>query len=107
MTIDLAIVRADTPATARLAHFNNAGASLPPNAVLEATVAHLHLEASIGGYEAHHRAQEQIEHTYHSIARLIGAQRSEIALTENATRAWDLAFYSFPFEQGDRILCAR
>jgi selenocysteine lyase/cysteine desulfurase len=107
MPIDLAAVRADTPATAHLAHFNNAGASLPPTPVLEATIGHLRLEAEIGGYEAHDQARDRIERTYAAIAELIGAQRSEIALIENATRAWDLAFYSFRFEPGDRILCAR
>jgi selenocysteine lyase/cysteine desulfurase len=75
--------------------------------VLEATIAHLRLEAEIGGYEAHDRAGEQIERTYAALAELIGARRSEIALVENATRAWDLAFYSFRFQPGDRILCAR
>ena len=107
MPIDLAAVRADTPATAHLAHLNNAGASLPPTPVLEATIAHLRLEAEIGGYEAHDRAADRIERTYAAIAELIGARRSEIALVENATRAWDLAFYSFRFGPGDRILCAR
>ena len=41
---------------------------------------------------------------YGTLADLIGADRSEIALVDSATRAWDLAFSAMPFRAGDRIL---
>jgi selenocysteine lyase/cysteine desulfurase len=41
------------------------------------------------------------------VARLLGAARDEIALTENATVAWQLAFYALAFQPGDKILTAR
>lgn len=107
MSIDLARVRQDTPATAHLVHLNNAGAALPPQPVLDAQLAHLRREAEIGGYEAAEEAQERLEGVYDSVARLLRCDRSEIALVENATVAWDMAFYALKFAPGDRILTAQ
>ncbi|MBO9541580.1 aminotransferase class V-fold PLP-dependent enzyme [bacterium] len=104
MSIDLSRARAETPGCAHVTHFNNAGAALMPQPVLDAVMAHLELEARIGGYEAARQQDEAHEQVYDDIARLIGAQRDEIALFENSTRAWDMAFYSIPFKAGDRIL---
>ncbi len=107
MDLDLARLRADAPATSHLAHFNNAGASLMPTPVRDAVVAHLDLECRIGGYEAAAATAALQEGFYESVARLIGAEAEEIAFVDNATRAWDMAFYSLPFGPGDRILTAQ
>ena len=45
-----------------------------------------------------------MEPTYDAVARLINCGRHEIAIVENATRAWDTAFYSLRFKLGDRLL---
>lgn len=101
---DVQRAREETPGCANVMHFNNAGASLLPEPVLSATLDHLRLEAQIGGYEAADHAQGQLEHTYDAIATLLHCSREEVALIENATRAWDMAFYGMRFQAGDRIL---
>ena len=106
MTFDIDRARSETPGIKKVTHFNNAGAALPPAKVLNAQLDHLRLEASIGGYEAADRERRRIEAVYDSIANLISAQSQEIAVVENATMAWDMAFYAIPFQPGDRILTA-
>src|SRR5689334_17160950 len=107
MTIDLARARRETSAVDHIMHFNNAGAGLMPQPVLDAVVNHLQLEADIGGYEAETQAATALEHTYDAAAALLNCTRDEIAVVENATRAWDMAFYSVSLGPGDRILTAQ
>ena len=52
MTIDLEKALVETPGSSQVLHFNNAGAALMPQPVLDAMIGHLELEAHIGGYEA-------------------------------------------------------
>jgi len=103
-TLDLDRLRRDTPASRDLIHFNNAGASLMPNAVSDAVFGHLDLERRIGGYEAEAAAQAEIEDFYDAFADLLHCERDEVAYAESATRAWDMAVYSLPLRAGDRIL---
>jgi cysteine desulfurase / selenocysteine lyase len=107
MTIDVARARAETPGVRNVVHFNNAGCALPPQSVVDAMVDHLKLEAAIGGYEAHDRRIEAIERPYHALSRLLNCAPDEIAIVENATRAWDMAFYAMPLGPGDRIVTAQ
>lgn len=101
---DVARARTDTPGSSKVIHLNNAGASLMPAPVLGAITAHLQREAHIGGYEAASEAAEAIEAVYTSAARLLGCGSDELAVLDCATRAWDMAFYSIPFQPGDRVL---
>lgn len=107
MTLDIEKLRNDTPGCGEVLHFNNAGASLMSAPVLRATVGHLELEARIGGYEAAAGQHEALERVYGATARMLGCAADEVAVVENATRAWDMAFYSIPFGPGDRILTAQ
>ncbi len=97
-------LRADTPGCDHVLHLNNAGASLTTRQSLQTVLDHLQYEAQIGGYEAARLANDRSEAVYDSVARLLNAHRDEIALVENATRAWDMAFYAIDFRPGDRIL---
>jgi selenocysteine lyase/cysteine desulfurase len=85
-------------------HLNHAGSSLPPQVVLDAQIGHLEAEAIHGGYEAAGEALDRRLAVYDSIARLIGAQPSEIARTEHATAAWNAAFWSVPMSPGQTIV---
>jgi cysteine desulfurase / selenocysteine lyase len=88
-------------------HFNSSGSSLMPQPVWDAVVNHTTLEAAIGGYEAVTEASEQIEAAYDAIAHLIDCNRNEVAIVENATRAWNMAFFSIPLKPGDTVLACQ
>lgn len=105
--LDVDRARALTPGCDSVLHLNHAGASLLPQPVLDAVIGHLHLEATIGGYEAAEAATPQIERTYAALAELIGAEPTQIALMDSSTRAWDMAVYSLPLGPQDRVLISR
>jgi selenocysteine lyase/cysteine desulfurase len=104
--IDIDRIRADTPAASRLTYLHNAGAALMPSPVVAAMKQHIDLESEIGGYAAADREVDRLDAVYGSVARLLNAAPNEIALMENATVAWQMAFYALPFRAGDRILTA-
>jgi selenocysteine lyase/cysteine desulfurase len=105
--MDIDALRAQTPGCARRIHLNNAGAALLAQPTLDAMTSHLRLEAEIGGYEAAALAQERIAAAYAAIAELVVGRSEEVALFDNATHAWNAAFYSVPLGRADRILTGR
>jgi cysteine desulfurase/selenocysteine lyase len=104
--LDIARLRAETAGCEQAIFFNNAGASLQPRPVVARVVEHLRLEEQIGGYEAADLVADQLKSVYGSVARLLHCEPEEIALQENATRGWEMAFYSLRFAPGDRIVTA-
>lgn len=104
MRIDIDKIRADTPGLKSVNHLLASGSALMPRQVVDAITDHIHLEAEIGGYEAADVRREALQTVYASVAGLINAKPQEIALMENATAAWCMAFYSLPLKRGDRVL---
>lgn len=104
MTKSFQFARNETPGCEHVLHFNNAGASLMPQPVIDAIHHHLQLEIYNGGYEAATMQDSLLQNFYSSAAKLINASPDEIAYMENATRAWDMVFYGLQFQRGDKIL---
>lgn len=102
--IDVRKLREETPGTRNVIHLNNAGSSLMPQPVIDAIHRYLDHEIGYGGYETQRAFVAELEGVYDTIAELINADSSEIAVSDSATRAWDMAFYSMRFDEGDRIL---
>jgi selenocysteine lyase/cysteine desulfurase len=96
--------RSETRGASECTHFNNAGASLPPDEVVETVIHYLSEEAAQGGYEMEYNHRDQLENVYGLIARLIHAEKDEVAIVENASMAWGLAFNGIEFKKGDVII---
>ena len=102
--IDIDAVRADTPGCGEVIHLNNAGAALPPRAVLTATIDYLEAEARTGGYEVAHSREEDLNRVYEAGALLLGCRANELAFMTNASQAWNAALNAVPLDVGDRVL---
>jgi selenocysteine lyase/cysteine desulfurase len=107
IAIDVDRERARTPGVADAHHLNAAGAALPSERTLAATIEHLRLEARMGGYEASNAARDRLDAVYALAARLIGASADEIALTESATVGWRRIVDALRLGRGDRVLVSR
>ena len=97
-------MRAATRGTTEYIHFNNAGASLPPDSTLETIISYLKEEALKGGYETEANYAAELNNVYTLIGKLINAQPGEIALVENASTGWHIAFNGIGFEAGDEVI---
>ena len=101
---DIHRARAETRACEEIIHFNNAGSSLMPIPVSEALHAYLYQEEQLGGYETATAQAVALDNFYTATAKLLHCHPDEVAFVENATRAWDMAFYAFTFQPGARLL---
>jgi selenocysteine lyase/cysteine desulfurase len=104
--INTEALRTDTPGCREKVHFNNAGASLMPETVIESIENYIRVEASLGGYEAADHKATEINGFYESAARLLNSKASNIAFTSSATNSYARALSCIPFEKGDKVLIA-
>jgi cysteine desulfurase/selenocysteine lyase len=101
---EIETLRAATRGTSEYIHFNNAGSSLPADSTVDTVIRYLQEEAINGGYETEARYNAELDHVYTLIARLVNARQDEIALVENASTAWHLAFNGIHFQPGDEVI---
>jgi selenocysteine lyase/cysteine desulfurase len=104
MSLNIEQLRADTPGTQAVIHFNNAGCSLPVKDSIDIITEYLQLEATLGGYEVKTKYENIINEFYTEAARLINASDDEIAIVGNASDGINKMLHSIPWEAGDVIL---
>ncbi|NOT76204.1 MAG: aminotransferase class V-fold PLP-dependent enzyme [Cyclobacteriaceae bacterium] len=104
-SIDVIRARKETPASASIIHFNNAGSSLTPLPVQQVVTSYQQIEYNLGGYETFDKHLSQINDVYGKIAALIGADAEEIAITTSASHSYGLALQSLKLKSGDKVLC--
>ena len=102
--IDLAPAREETPGCLDQVFLDSAGSALPTTQVHRAVVAHLEREARVGGYRAAAERSEDLAALPVGLGRLLGCDADLLALTDSATRAWDLFVTALPWAPGDRVL---
>ena len=80
---------------AKVVCFNHAGSSPSPSSVIKCLYEHQLLEQKVGGYRAAAEMSDRLERVYEKAAKLIEAEKDEIALVESATVGWTRLFYAF------------
>ncbi len=102
--MDVDLIREETPSCKKIIHFNNAGSSLMPDSVFKVILDYMKLENEIGGYELMEKEAKGISRIYQQVSNLIHCKEEEIALFENATRAWQSFVYGLELKKDDVIL---
>jgi selenocysteine lyase/cysteine desulfurase len=101
---EVACARRDTPHVDERIFFTSAGCAPVPRPVLDRQAHFLECEQRYGGYRARDELKAEIDQVYDRIALLHGVASTEVAILDNASRAWSLIVYSIPFSTGDEII---
>jgi cysteine desulfurase / selenocysteine lyase len=102
--IDTHQVRKETKGCHHQIYLNNAGASLPPNTVLDVMHPYLDEEAMTGGYVTAANRIEEINQFYEVVATMLHTKANNIAFSISATAAFSSMLSSIPFAKGDVLL---
>ena len=105
---DINAVQADFPGTTNQVYLNSAGIGLPPRSATEA-VQHAATLLSQGpaemGYQTYYQALGKSSvQAKQEVARLLNAQPTEIAFTDDTTMGLNIALAAIPFAPGDNIV---
>ncbi|CAN5502165.1 aminotransferase class V-fold PLP-dependent enzyme [soil metagenome] len=94
-----------------MVHLNNAGAALPTRQVLDSVVAHLELEARVGGYEAAMAHADALAAPRLGLATLLDVDADDLSIVQSDTAAWSKAFWGLAmtgwFDGGGRVIVDR
>ncbi|MFZ1854627.1 MAG: hypothetical protein WAU06_06885, partial [Candidatus Nanopelagicales bacterium] len=82
--INVEQVRRDTPTCVDQSFLDSAGSALPTAGVLDTVIAHLRLEAEVGGYVAAELAADRIAAAATSAGALVGTTAEHVALQNSA-----------------------
>ena len=93
----------DSRTPSALVHLDVAAAGRPSREVLDAEVAHLHLEAQLAPYVAQERALEQVEGLRADLGALVGLGADDVALVDGAGTAFATLLAAWPLGRGARI----
>lgn len=85
-------------------YFNNAGAGLMSDGTFNTIVQHMKDEINLGAMKAANDKKSESEDFYAVAARMLNADKSEIAFIDSASRGWNLITYGMCVNENSTII---
>lgn len=85
-------------------YFNNAGAGLMSNKTFNIIVQHMQDERTVGAMKAANDKKNETEDFYEVAAKMLNADKSEIAFIDSASRGWNLITYGMAVDEKSTII---
>lgn len=85
-------------------YFNNAGAGLMSDKTFNTIVKHMQEERTVGAIKAANDKKAETEDFYSIAAKLLNADKSEIAFIDSASRGWNLITYGMTVNENSTII---
>jgi len=90
-----------------LVNLNNGGVSPSPRVVMDALRRHLEFSNGAPCYTMWRILEPQIETVRQKLARELGCDSEEVAITRNASESLETVIFGIPLERGDEIIDVR